>query len=100
MLWRERAQDAADECGVECSGCCLAADVSDGEGYAAGAVVEVVVDVAPDGTCGNELGGDLGALEFRGTRRHEAQLDLAGHLEVALHALFFLVDALIEPRVG
>ena len=67
---------------------------------AARAVVEVVVDVSADGARGDELRGDLGALEFGRTRGHEAELDLAGHLEVALHALFFLVDALVEPRVG
>jgi len=31
---------------------------------------------------------------------HESELDLASHLEVALHALLLLVDALIEAGVG
>ena len=100
MLRGERAEDAADERGVEGGGRGFAADVSDGEGDAAGAVVEVVVDVAADGAGGDELGGDLGALELGRTRGHEAELDLAGHLEVALHALLFLVDALVEAGVG
>ena len=38
-----------------------------------------------------ELGGDLGAREPRRARGHQAQLDLARHLEVALHALLFVV---------
>ncbi len=33
-------------------------------------------------------------------RGKEAQLDLAGHVEVALHALLFFVDALVETGVG
>src|SRR5260370_40325272 len=100
MLRGEGSEDAADECGVEGCGSGFAADVSDGEGGAAGTVVEVVVDVASDGTGGDELGGDLGALELGRTGGHEAELDLPGHLEVALHALFFPVDALVEARVG
>src|SRR5882757_9458289 len=100
MLWGEGSEDAADERGVEGCGSGFAADVSDGEGGAAGTVVEVVVDIASDGTGGDELGGDFGALELGWTRWHEAKLDLAGHLEVALHALLFLVDALVEARVG
>ena len=35
-----------------------------------------------------------------GVRGHEAELDLAGHVEVALHALFFFVDALVEAGIG
>src|SRR5882757_8605352 len=100
MLWGEGSEDAADERGVEGCGSGFAADISDGEGGAAGTVVEVVVDIASDGTGGDELGGDFGALELRWTGGHEAELDLAGHLEVALHALLFLVDALVEARVG
>src|SRR5258708_18550730 len=97
MLGGERAEDAADERGVEGGGRGFAADVSDGDGGAAGAVVEVVEDIASDGAGGDELGGDLGALELRRARGHEAELDLAGHLQVALHALLFFVDALVEP---
>src|SRR4030088_3311023 len=96
----EGAEDAADEGGVECGGRGFAADVSDGDGGATGTVVEVVVDIASDGAGGDALGGDFGALELRRTRGHEAELDLAGHLEVALHALLFFVDALVEARVG
>src|SRR3979490_2777255 len=96
----EGAEEAADERGVECGGRGFAADVSDGEGGAAGTVVEVVVDIASDGTGGDELGGYFGALEFRRTGGHEAELHLAGHLEVALHALLFFMDALIEAGVG
>ena len=33
-------------------------------------------------------------------RRQEAQLHRAGHVEVALHALLFVVDALVEACVG
>ncbi len=36
-------------------------------------------------------GGDAG---------QQAQLHLARHVEVALQALLFFVDALVEPRVG
>ncbi len=100
MLRGEGAEDAADERGVEGGGSGFAADVSDGDGDAAGTVVEVVVDVASDGAGGDELGGDFGALEFGRARGHEAELDLASHLEVALHALLFLVDALVEAGVG
>ena len=74
-------------------------DVADGYGYSAGAVVEEVVDVAADGAGGEELGGELGAVEVGRAGRHEAKLDLASHLEVALHALLFFVDALVEPRI-
>src|ERR1700742_3424723 len=100
MLGRERAENAAGQCGVERGWSSLAADITDCQRGAASAVVEVVVDVAPDGSGGDELGGDLGALEFGGTRRHEAELDLASHFEVALHALFLFVDALVEAGVG
>ena len=100
MLRGEGAEDAADECGVERGGRGFAADISDGDGGAAGTVVEVVEDVASDGAGGDELGGDFGALELGRARGHEAELDLAGHLEVALHALLFFVDALVEAGVG
>ena len=100
VLGGEGAKDSADEGGVEGGGGGLAGDVSYGEGDAAGAVVEEVVHVSADGAGGGELGGDLGALEDGGRGRHEAELDLAGHLEVALHALFFLVNALVEAGVG
>src|ERR1700750_2659460 len=100
MLRGEGAQDAADECGVEGGGGGFAADISDGDGGAAGAVVEVVKDIASDGAGGDELGGNFGALKLGRAGGHEAELDLAGHLQVALHALFFFVDALVEARVG
>src|SRR5258708_1649238 len=100
MLWRERAEDAADECGVEGGGGGFAADVSDGESGATGAVVEVVEDIASDGAGGDELSGDLGALELRWPGGHEAELNLAGHLEVALHPLLLFVNALVEAGVG
>src|SRR5258706_7676269 len=100
MLGAERAEDAADERGVEGGGRGFAADVSDGDGGAAGGVVEVVEDIASDGAGGDELRGDLSALELRRARGHEAELTLAGHLEVALYALLFFVDALVEAGVG
>src|ERR1700691_5417109 len=103
MLRGQRAQNAADERGVERGRRGLAADASyggGGEGGAAGAVVEEVVDVAADGTRGEKLGCDLGVFELWRARRHEAKLNLAGHLEVALHALLFFVDALVEAGVG
>ena len=100
MLGRERAEDAADECGVEGGWCGLAADVAYGQTGATGAVVEVVVDVAADGAGGNEGGGDLGAFEYRRPGWHETELNFAGHLEVALHALLFFVNALVEAGVG
>ena len=64
------------------------------------AVVEEVVEVAADGAGGGEAGGDCGAGGAGRVRGEEAQLDLAGHGEVALHALFFFVDALVEAGVG
>src|SRR5438445_2330673 len=100
MLRSEGAQDSADERGVKGGGRGFAADISDGESGAAGAVVEVVEDVASDGAGGDELGGNLGALELRRAGGHEAKLDLTRHLEVALHSLFLLVNALVEARVG
>ena len=53
MLRRERAQDAADQGGVERCGRGLSADVAEGYGDAAGAVVEEVVDVSADGAGGD-----------------------------------------------
>ena len=100
MLRGQGAEDAADERGVEGGGGGFAADVSDGQSGAAGTVVEVVVNIASNGAGGDELGGYLSALELRRAGGHETELDLPGHLEVALHALLFFVDALIEARVG
>src|SRR3981189_3602307 len=100
MLRGQRAEDAADESSVEGGWGGFAADISDGQGGAAGTLVPVVVDVASDGAGGDELGGDLGALELRRAGGHEAELDLACHLEVALRALLVMVDALIQARVG
>ena len=100
VLGGNGAEDSADEGGVESSRGGLAGDVAEGDGYATGAVVEEVVDVAADGAGGGEFGGDLGALEDGRAGRHEAELDLSGHLEVALHALLFFVDALVEAGVG
>ena len=96
----EGTQYAADKRGVKCSRGGLAADVSYGEGDASGSVVEKVEDVASDGAGGDEFGGDLGVFELRRARRHEAELNLTRHVEVALHALLFLVDALVEAGVG
>ena len=59
---RERTEDSAGECCVECGGGCFAADVSYSEGYASGTVVEIVVDVATDGPGGDELRGYFGAF--------------------------------------
>src|ERR1700722_1314037 len=100
MLRGEGAENAAGERGVECGGRGFATHVSYGQSDAAGTIVEVIVDVASDGPCGNELSSNLGALKLRGARRHETELDLTGHLEVALHALLFFVDALVEAGVG
>ena len=63
------------------------------------AVVEEVVEVAADGTGGVEADGDLRVGGVGGGGGHEAELHLAGHVEVALHALFFFVDALVETGV-
>src|SRR3984885_13801595 len=100
MLRREGAENAAGERGVECGGRGFAAHVSYGEGDAAGTVVEVIVDVASDRACGNELSGDLSALKLRGARGHQTELDLTGHLEIALHALLFFMDTLVEAGIG
>src|ERR1700722_17827813 len=100
MLRSERSEYAAGERSVEGGGGGFAADVADGEGGAACAEVEVVVDVAPDGAGGDKFGCDLGALELRRARGHETELDLTCHLEVALHALLFLVNTLVETGVG
>src|ERR1700723_2096775 len=100
MAAGERWKYSVGERGVECGGGCFAADVADGEGGAAGAVVEVVVDVASNGSGGDELGCNLCAFELRRARGHEPELDLAGHLKIALHALLFLVNTLIETGVG
>ncbi len=100
MLRGERAEDAADESGVESGGRGFATDVSDGQGGPADAIVEVVVDVASYGAGGDKFGGNLDTLEFGWTRGHETELDLASHLEVALHALFLFVDSLVEAGVG
>ena len=72
MLGRQRTQDAADQCGVEGGGGGFATDVSNGQGDAAGAVVEEIVYVAADGAGGEELGCDLGAFELRRAGGHEA----------------------------
>src|SRR5258708_26679532 len=99
MLRGKGAKDAADEGGIEGGGSCFAADVSDGDGGAAGAVVEVVEDIASDGAGGDEPGGDFGALELRRAGGHEAELDLAGPLEGALPTLLFCVAASLEAWV-
>jgi hypothetical protein len=130
MARGEGTQEAGDERGVEGGGGGLAGDVAEREqdagggagdvgaggwgrvelgagadaiaegGVKLGAVVEEVIDVAADGAGGVEADGDLGVGGGGGIGRHEAELDLARHFQVALHALFFLVNALVEARVG
>src|SRR6202012_4550588 len=77
----------------------FAADIPDSKCDGAGAVVEVVVDVASNGTGSNKMCGDLSALKLRRARGHESGLDLTRHLKDPLHALFFLVNALVEASV-
>ena len=96
----EGTQYAADKRGVKCSRGGLAADVSYGEGNPSGAVVEEVKDIASDGARGDEFRRDLGVFELGWARGHEAELNLTRHVEVALHTLLFLVDALVEASVG
>jgi len=100
----ERAEDAADERRIKGGWSGLSADISDRDGEAAGvfggAVVEEVVDVAADGAGGKEAGGDLGVGRLGWGGWKKSQLDLARHFEVALHALFLFVNALVEAGVG
>src|SRR5258708_27324766 len=100
MLRSERAENSAYQCRVECSRRRLPADVSYGKSRSAWTVVQEIVDIAPDRAGCKKLRRDLCAFKLGWPGGHQAKLDLSRHLQIALHALLLLVDALVQPRIG
>jgi hypothetical protein len=93
------AHDAADEGGEEGGRRGFAADVAEDDGGAVGAVVDEVVEVAADGAGGEKADGHFGVGCGGRGGRQQAELDLAGHGDVALELRFLAADGLVEAGV-
>ena len=99
MLDGRGAHDAADQGGEEGGWSGFAADVAEDDGGAVGAVVDEVVEVAADGACGQKANGHFGVGMGGCGGRQQAELDLAGHGDIALQLALLAADGLVEAGI-
>jgi hypothetical protein len=78
----------------------FAADIAEDDGRAVGVVFDEVVKIAADRARRQKARRKFAVFGCSGhCRGQQAQLDLAGHGEIALQLLLMPHDLLIEPRV-
>src|ERR1041385_2606445 len=99
FIARQAAQNAADQRRVQRRRSAFAAYVAHNDAGAGKRVIKKVVKVAADGMRRIEAGRNLSPSHTGSDGRQQMVLHLARHGEVALHALFFTGDALIERGI-